>query len=599
MVIVSADKDLLQLVGDGVWMLDTMRNGCSARRRPSEKLGVAPGAGARLPGAGRRQLGQRAGRAVGGAQDRRAAADAVRRSRRHLRAARRAQEEGVKAKLEEHTRRWRTSSRDLVTLKDDYELELDCGRSWRCRRPDERGCARCSWSSASRACVAAGRRRGDARRSGGCAPRARACTAEQRAAVARRASRRAARQQAARSGLGRSRAERRSRMREVMRDPTRSPSWRPIAGAERCALFARREGDESGGGRAGRAWRSRSAKRAVYVPLGARVPARCPRSCRAQALETRSARCSRTRRSRRSPATSSATRSCSPSSASRCGRGFDTMLASYLLDPERAATAWTTSLASSCDLAAPTPTRRCSARAGQASTRRAERRAPSAALGRRARDPARRRRAASLELRSGRLRRRCSQTWSCRSSRVLADMERTGVRVDTGAAARAVEDVDAELAQLEKQVLRAGRPRVQRRLAAAARDDPLRRARSCPSSRRRRPAARPTPTCSRSWPPMHELPRRSSSTASSPSSRAPTSTRCRAEVNPRTGRIHTDVRPGRRGDRAALVDRSEPAEHPDPHRARPRDPRRLRRRATATRSSPPTTRRSSCACSRI
>ena len=35
-VIVSADKDLLQLVGDGVWMLDTMRNVPSAPRNQGE-----------------------------------------------------------------------------------------------------------------------------------------------------------------------------------------------------------------------------------------------------------------------------------------------------------------------------------------------------------------------------------------------------------------------------------------------------------------------------------------------------------------------------------------------------------------------------------
>ncbi len=40
-----------------------------------------------------------------------------------------------------------------------------------------------------------------------------------------------------------------------------------------------------------------------------------------------------------------------------------------------------------------------------------------------------------------------------------------------------------------------------------------------------------------------------------------------------------DVQPGDRGDRPALLDQPEPAEHPDPHAARPRDPRLLRRRA--------------------
>ena len=43
------------------------------------------------------------------------------------------------------------------------------------------------------------------------------------------------------------------------------------------------------------------------------------------------------------------------------------------------------------------------------------------------------------------------------------------------------------------------------------------------------------------------------------------------------------VQPDHRGDGQAVVDRAEPAEHPDPHRGRPADPRRVRRSATATR----------------
>ena len=38
------------------------------------------------------------------------------------------------------------------------------------------------------------------------------------------------------------------------------------------------------------------------------------------------------------------------------------------------------------------------------------------------------------------------------------------------------------------------------------------------------------------------------------------------------------VQPDHRGDRPAVVDRAEPAEHPDPHRRRPADPRRVRGR---------------------
>ena len=58
-----------------------------------------------------------------------------------------------------------------------------------------------------------------------------------------------------------------------------------------------------------------------------------------------------------------------------------------------------------------------------------------------------------------------------------------------------------------------------------------------------------------------------------------------------------DLQPDDRDHRPPVLDQPEPPEHPDPHRARPRDPRLLRRRARATCCSRPTTRRSSCACS--
>ena len=50
-------------------------------------------------------------------------------------------------------------------------------------------------------------------------------------------------------------------------------------------------------------------------------------------------------------------------------------------------------------------------------------------------------------------------------------------------------------------------------------------------------------------------------------------------VEPGDGADPHAVRSGRRGHRATLVERPEPAEHPDPHRARARDPRGVRRAA--------------------
>ena len=52
-----------------------------------------------------------------------------------------------------------------------------------------------------------------------------------------------------------------------------------------------------------------------------------------------------------------------------------------------------------------------------------------------------------------------------------------------------------------------------------------------------------------------------------------------AQINPETGPGPHQLQPVGRADRAAVLDRPQSAEHPDPHRDRPQDPRRLRRRA--------------------
>ena len=68
-------------------------------------------------------------------------------------------------------------------------------------------------------------------------------------------------------------------------------------------------------------------------------------------------------------------------------------------------------------------------------------------------------------------------------------------------------------------------------------------------------------------------------------------------VNPQTHRRAHLLRARRHHHRAALLLRSQPAEHPGPHRGRPQDPPRLRRRARQQAGLAPTTRRSSCGCS--
>ena len=51
------------------------------------------------------------------------------------------------------------------------------------------------------------------------------------------------------------------------------------------------------------------------------------------------------------------------------------------------------------------------------------------------------------------------------------------------------------------------------------------------------------------------------------------------EIDAETGRVHTTYALARGGDRPLFVERPQSAEHPDPHRGRPQDPPRLRRRA--------------------
>jgi DNA polymerase-1 len=57
-----------------------------------------------------------------------------------------------------------------------------------------------------------------------------------------------------------------------------------------------------------------------------------------------------------------------------------------------------------------------------------------------------------------------------------------------------------------------------------------------------------------------------------------------AAINPKTGRVHTSYSLVGAQTGRLVLDRTQPAEHPDPHRNRPPDPRRLRRR---TRQRPP------------
>ena len=90
-VIVSADKDLMQLVRDDderVVLWDSMRDRVMAPREVREKLGVSPSHVRDLPRADRRHERQRAGRPGRRPEDSGGSADAARDARGHLREAR-------------------------------------------------------------------------------------------------------------------------------------------------------------------------------------------------------------------------------------------------------------------------------------------------------------------------------------------------------------------------------------------------------------------------------------------------------------------------------------------------------------------------------
>ena len=122
-----------------------------------------------------------------------------------------------------------------------------------------------------------------------------------------------------------------------------------------------------------------------------------------------------------------------------------------------------------------------------------------------------------------------------------------------------------------------GRRGVHHRLAAAARLHPLREAQALAQAPRqdrlqhRRPRPAGDPRRARDHPEDRALPRAFEARADLP--------RRAAELDRRGRPPAHDLRADDGRDRPALLHQPEPAEHPDPHRDRPRDPRLLRPRA--------------------
>ena len=120
--IISADKDLMQLVAPGIVMFDTLKNKPIGPRRGDGEVRRRPRAGDRRAGAGRQLDRQRARRARDRDQDRGAADRRVRRPRHAAGAGRRDQAAeaagGARRACRPHP-----LSRDLVTLRRDVPLE--------------------------------------------------------------------------------------------------------------------------------------------------------------------------------------------------------------------------------------------------------------------------------------------------------------------------------------------------------------------------------------------------------------------------------------------------------------------------------------------
>ena len=160
-------------------------------------------------------------------------------------------------------------------------------------------------------------------------------------------------------------------------------------------------------------------------------------------------------------------------------------------------------------------------------------RRPRAAAGGDAREP----------VEEGRARSGCTTSSKQPLIPVLVDIERAGVRIDTGALGEQAERdsirscrgwPDASTSSRVKSST-STRPRSCRRFSSTAWACAPRR-----SGGRRRPRrSRRRSKCSRSWRSRTSCPSSSSSGAASRSSRARTSTRCRRSCNPDTGRVHT------------------------------------------------------------
>ena len=160
---------------------------------------------------------------------------------------------------------------------------------------------------------------------------------------------------------------------------------------------------------------------------------------------------------------------------------------------------------------------------------------------------------------------------------VLAAMEDAGVRIDTYRMGEITARLSDRVEELEARAYELAGEEFVHRLADAARPDPLREARphAGPEGQDglldRRQGAASDPRRPRDRPRDRGVARADEAREHVPRAAADADRRGRAPAH--------DHQPARRRDRPALDVEPEPAGDPDPHRARPRDPLGIRRRA--------------------
>ena len=170
-------------------------------------------------------------------------------------------------------------------------------------------------------------------------------------------------------------------------------------------------------------------------------------------------------------------------------------------------------------------------------------------------------------------RRRCSTTLELPLIDVLVELEYNGIRIDCRRARRAEREYGEQLARLEARDLRARRPRVQHRLAQAARSEilfdelklPVLKKTKTGAQHRRRSARRAGAAASAAGQDHRVSPVRQ---AEEHLCRCP----ARSWSIPQTGRVHASFNQVVAATGRLSSQRSEPAKHPHPHRERPRNP---------------------------